>query len=200
MRIYTDSRQLPERRIILGSSGVSGCPGGPFAAIDEGVNFLDNAWCYHDGESERIVGEALRGGYRDRVFLMTKNHGRDGKTFKQQLDESLRRLETDHADLLQFHNILAEDDPERTFSEGAIEAVLEAKRLGKIRFIGFSGHRWPHLFRRMLEKDFPWDTVQHPVNRLNAQYRSFTREALPILNERAMPWAGSDGLEDYKQE
>ncbi|MBC7223528.1 MAG: aldo/keto reductase [Anaerolineae bacterium] len=163
-------------------------------AIDEGVNFLDNAWCYHGGESERIMGLALQGGYRDRVFLMTKNHGRDGETFRHQLEESLRRLRTDHIDLLQFHGIHAEGEPERIFSEGAIEEALKAREEGKIRFIGFTGHRWPHLLRQMLERDFPWDTVQLPVNLLDWHYRSFAQEVMPLLVERGIGIIGMKSM------
>jgi aryl-alcohol dehydrogenase-like predicted oxidoreductase len=101
-------------------------------AIDEGINFLDNAWCYHDGESERVMGLALRDGYREKVFLMTKNHGRDGATFRRQLEESLKRLQTDHVDLLQFHEIIHEGEPERIFSEGAIDEAIRARDEGKV--------------------------------------------------------------------
>ena len=163
-------------------------------AIDEGINFLDNAWCYNDGESERIMGHALRDGYRERVFLMTKNHGRDTVTFRRQLDESLKRLQTDYVDLLQFHEIIHEGEPERIFSEGAIEEAIKAREEGKIRFIGFTGHRWPHLFRQMLEKDFEWDTVQMPTNLLDYHYRSFTKEILPILVERGIGTIGMKSL------
>jgi predicted aldo/keto reductase-like oxidoreductase len=163
-------------------------------AIDEGINFLDNAWCYNDGESERIMGLALREGYRERVFLMTKNHGRDGATFRRQLDESLKRFQTDHIDLLQFHEIIHEGEPDRIFSEGAIEEAIKAREEGKIRFIGFTGHRWPHLFRQMLEKDFEWDTVQMPTNLLDYHYRSFTKEILPILVERGIGIIGMKSL------
>lgn len=163
-------------------------------AIDEGINFLDNAWCYHGGESERIVGRALKDGYRERVFLMTKNHGRDGATFRRQLEESLKRLKTDHIDLLQFHEIIHEGEPDRIFSEGAIEEAIRAQEEGKIRFIGFTGHRWPHLFKQMLEKDFEWDTVQMPTNLLDYHYRSFTKEILPILVERGVGIIGMKSL------
>ena len=163
-------------------------------AIDEGINFLDNAWCYNDGESERIMGLALRDGYREKVFLMTKNHGRDGATFRRQLDESLKRLQTGYIDLLQFHEIIHEGEPDRIFSEGAIEEAIKAREEGKIRFIGFTGHRWPHLFRQMLEKDFEWDTVQMPTNLLDYHYRSFTKEILPILVERGIGIIGMKSL------
>lgn len=163
-------------------------------AINEGINFLDNAWCYNDGESERIMGLALRDGYREKVFLMTKNHGRDGATFRHQLDESLKRLQTDHIDLLQFHEIIHEGEPDRILSEGAIEEAIRAREKGKIRLIGFTGHRWPHLFQQMLEKDFEWDTVQMPTNLLDYHYRSFTKEILPILVERGIGIIGMKGL------
>lgn len=163
-------------------------------AIDEGMNFLDNAWCYNDGESERFMGLALRDGYRERVFLMTKNHGRDAATFRRQLDESLRRLQTDRIDLLQFHEISHEGEPDRIFSEGAIEEAIKAREEGKIRFIGFTGHRWPRLFKEMLDKDFEWNTVQMPTNLLDHHYRSFTKEILPILVQREIGIIGMKSL------
>jgi predicted aldo/keto reductase-like oxidoreductase len=163
-------------------------------AIDEGVNFLDNAWCYNGGASERIMGKALRDGYRDKVFLMTKNHGRDGITYTKQLDESLKRLQTDCIDLVQFHEIVDEGVPDQIYERGAIEAAIRAKEAGKIRFIGFTGHRWPHLFRQMLDRGFPWDTVQHPINLLDAHYRSFTQEILPILKARGIGVIGMKSL------
>ncbi len=162
-------------------------------AIDEGITFMDTAWCYHDGLSERIMGDALRDGYRDRVFLMTKNHGRDRATFDDQLDESLRRLRTDHVDLIQFHNIVHEDDPDRVY-EGSLQTVRAAREQGKARFIGFTGHHWPHLFLRMLEKGFEWDTVQLPINLLDAHFRSFEREVLPSLIERDIGVIGMKAL------
>ncbi|MBN1400896.1 MAG: aldo/keto reductase [Anaerolineae bacterium] len=155
-------------------------------AIDEGVNFLDNAWCYHAGKSEEIMGHALRDGYRDRVFLMTKNHGRDAATFRQQLAQSLRRLQTDHIDLLQFHEIIHEGEPRRIYGQGAIEAALEARERGLIRYVGFTGHRWPHLFSEMLAQSFAWDTLQMPINLLDAHYRSFAGQILPVARERGI--------------
>jgi predicted aldo/keto reductase-like oxidoreductase len=163
-------------------------------AIDEGINFLDNAWCYNDGESERIMGRALRDGYREKVFLMTKNHGRDGATFRRQLDESLKRLQSDYIDLLQFHEIIHEGEPDRIFSEGAIEEAIKARGEGKIRFIGFTGHRWPHLFKQMLGQDFEWDTVQMPTNLLDYHHRSFTKEILPTLVKRDIGIIGMKSL------
>lgn len=164
------------------------------AAVDEGVSFLDNAWCYHHGRSEELMGRALQHGYRDRVFLMTKNHGRDAPTFARQLDESLRRLRTDHVDLLQFHNIAHESDADSIFSRGAIEAAVEAKQQGKVRFIGFTGHHWPHLFHRMLDYGFPWDTVEMPTNLLDFHYRSFINTVLPALRGRGIGVIGMKAL------
>jgi len=140
------------------------------------------------------MGLALKEGYRDKVFLMTKNHGRDAATFRRQLDESLRRLQTDHIDLLQFHEIIHEGEPDRIFSEGAIEEAIKDRKKGKIRFIGFTGHRWPHLFKEMLGKNFEWDTVQMPTNLLDYHYRSFIQEILPILVERGIGIIGMKSL------
>jgi predicted aldo/keto reductase-like oxidoreductase len=163
-------------------------------AIDNGVNFLDNAWCYHGGRSEEIMGEALRGGYRDKVILMTKNHGRDYNTYMRQLEDSLKRLKTDFIDLVQFHEIIHEGEPDRIFNEGAINAAIEARKQGKIRFIGFSGHKFPRLFLEMLEKDFKWDTVQLPINVLDYHYRSFAKQILPILVKRKIGVIGMKSL------
>lgn len=140
------------------------------------------------------MGRALKNGYREKVFLMTKNHGRDGATFRQQLDESLRRLQTDHIDLLQFHEVIHEGEPDRIFSEGAIEEAVKAREVGKIRFIGFTGHRWPRLLGQMLNKDFPWDTIQFPTNLLDGHYRSFTKGILPRVAERGMGIIGMKSL------
>lgn len=155
-------------------------------AIDEGVNFLDNAWEYHGGYAEEVMGRALRDGYRDRVVLMTKHHGRDRATAMQHLEDSLRRLQTDVIDVWQFHEIIRESDVRRTFSEGGIEAALEAKEQGKVRYIGFTGHRDPAFFRMMLEQDVEWDTVQMPMNPLDPHHASFELEILPTLVERGI--------------
>jgi predicted aldo/keto reductase-like oxidoreductase len=163
-------------------------------AIDEGVNFLDNAWCYHDGESERLMGKALCDGYRDKVFLMTKNHGRDGASFRSQLEESLVRLQTDHIDLLQFHEINEEVEPQRISAEGAIDEATKARDEGKIRFIGFTGHKWPHVLREMLAMDFQWDTVQMPANLLDAHFRSFVGDVLPLAVEQGVGVIGMKSL------
>ena len=154
--------------------------------IDEGINFLDNAWEYHRGYAEEVMGKALRDGYRDRVLLMTKHHGRDRATAMQHLEDSLRRLQTDVIDVWQFHEIIRESDVEQIFSEGAIEAALEAKEQGKVRYIGFTGHKDTAFFRMMLEHDVEWDTVQMPMNPLDPHYVSFETEILPTLVERGI--------------
>ncbi len=154
------------------------------AAIDAGVDFMDNAWEYNDGESERRMGEALaQNGSRQRVFLMTKNcaHDRRADHSMVKLEESLRRLKTDYLDLWQIHEVVWDDDPDRIFAPGgAAEAMLRAKEQGKVRYIGFTGHKRPAIHRRMLEQGFPWDTVQMPINVLDAHYQSFEREILPL--------------------
>jgi uncharacterized protein len=152
-------------------------------AIDEGVNFLDNAWCYNGGQSERVMGKALANGYRDRVVLMTKNHGRDRGTFEEQLEESLRRLGTEVIDVLQFHAISNEQEIHDIMSKGALEAALEAREKGRIRYIGFTGHTSPSLHLCMLER-FSWDTVQMPVNLLDYHYDSFSQQVMPVLRRR----------------
>lgn len=163
-------------------------------AIDEGITFMDNAWCYHNGQSEKLMGEALKDGYRKKVFLMTKNHGRTKELFKKQLDESLKRLNTDHIDLLQLHEIINFGEPQKIHEEGVLDAVLEAKKKGKIRFIGFTGHRYPSLHQEMLDLDFDWDTVQMPLNVLDYHYRSFQNQILPQAKERNMGIIGMKSL------
>src|SRR5438477_619342 len=155
-------------------------------AIDRGLNFMDNCWDYHDGGSETRMGKALRDGYREKVFLMTKIDGRTKKAAAEQLDQSLKRLQTDVIDLLQHHEVLRLDDPDRIFAEGgAHEAMLEAKKAGKIRFIGFTGHKDPLVHLRMLEvaakHGFRFDTVQVPLNVMDAHFRSFGKHVLPVL-------------------
>ncbi len=155
-------------------------------AIDNGINFLDNSWDYNHGQSEIRMGKALRDGYRQRAFLMTKVDGRDKKTAARQLEESLQRLGTDHLDLLQFHEIIRTSDPARVFSVGgALEAALEAKKAGKIRYIGFTGHKNPEIHLKMLETaashQFNFDTVQMPLNVMDAHYESFEKKVLPVL-------------------
>ena len=154
------------------------------AAIDRGINFMDNCWDYHEGTSETRMGKALRDGYREKVFLMTKIDGRTREEAGKQIDESLRRLQTDHLDLLQHHEILRFEDPDRIFEKGgAMEAVQEAQKAGKLRFIGFTGHKDPHVHLHMLqfaaERGFRFDTVQMPLNAMDAHFRSFTQLVLP---------------------
>jgi aryl-alcohol dehydrogenase-like predicted oxidoreductase len=157
-------------------------------AIDNGINFMDNCWDYNDGASEERMGKALKDGYRDRVFLMTKIDGRTKKEAAKQLDESLKRMQTDHIDLVQHHEILRFEDPHRIFArEGANAALIEAREAGKISFIGFTGHKDPQIHMHMLdvalENDFQFDTVQMPLNVMDAHYRSFEKIVLPRLVE-----------------
>jgi predicted aldo/keto reductase-like oxidoreductase len=156
------------------------------AAIDGGITFLDNCWDYNGGESERRMGLALRDGYRARAFLMTKIDGRTRSAAASQIDESLRRLGTDRIDLMQLHEVIHGDDPDRVFREGgAIEALAEARRAGKIRFVGFTGHKSPAVHLAMLDAadahGFRFDTVQMPLNVLDAHYDSFEQRVLPRL-------------------
>jgi predicted aldo/keto reductase-like oxidoreductase len=163
-------------------------------AIDAGVSFMDTAWEYHDGESERRMGLALKG-RRDNVTLMTKVCARDRKTATAQLEDSLRRLQTDVIDLWQFHEINYDSDGEWIFrAEGAIEAALAARQAGKVRYIGFTGHKSPHILQTMLAQDFAWDSCQMPINVLDAHYRSFQREILPELNRRGIGAIGMKSL------
>lgn len=155
-------------------------------AIDAGINFLDNAWEYHGGYAEEVMGRALRDGYRDRVVLMTKHHGHDPATAMRHLEDSLRRLQTDVIDVWQFHEVIRESDVRRIAAGGAIEAALAAKEQGKVRYIGFTGHKHPAFFRMMLEQDVEWDTVQMPMNPLDPHHSSFEKEILPILVERGI--------------
>ena len=164
-------------------------------AIDNGLTFFDNAWDYHDGGSERIMGEALAtGGRRAKVFLMTKNCNRDYEGSKKNLDESLRRLKTDHLDLWQFHEINYDNDPDWVFEKGGMKAALEAQKAGKVRFIGFTGHKHPAIHLKMIEKPFAWDTAQMPINILDANYRSFQKQVVPVCNERSIGVLGMKSL------
>ncbi|MDB4954664.1 MAG: oxidoreductase [Myxococcales bacterium] len=171
-------------------------------ALDNGINFLDNSWDYNEGNSELRVGKALQDGYRERAFLMTKIDGRDRETAMQQIDESLSRLRTDHVDLLQLHEIIHTDDPDRIFEGGgALEAVLEAKRAGKTRFIGFTGHKSPAIHLKMLETasrhTFRFDTVQMPLNVMDAHYDSFEKRVLPVLVEHEIGVLGMKAMGDH---
>src|SRR5204863_5912880 len=155
-------------------------------AIDAGVNFLDNCWDYNNGASEERMGKALRDGYRQKVFLMTKIDGRTKALAAQQIDESLRRLQTDRIDLMQHHEVIRVEDPDRIFAPGgAQEAMLAAKQAGKIRFIGFTGHKDPFVHLRMLEAaakhNFHFDAAQMPLNVLDAHFRSFAHQVVPEL-------------------
>ncbi|HEY2374873.1 MAG TPA: aldo/keto reductase [Gemmatimonadaceae bacterium] len=156
------------------------------SAIDRGVTFMDNSWDYNDGLSEMRMGKALRDGYRNKVLLMTKIDGRSKQEAAKQLDESLRRFQTDHIDLVQHHEVIRFEDPHRIFDpEGANAALLEARKAGKIRFIGFTGHKDPHIHLHTLdvarEHGFNFDAVQMPLNVMDAHYRSFGQTVLPEL-------------------
>ncbi len=147
---------------------------------------MDNCWDYHTGGSETRMGKALRDGYREKVFLMTKIDGRTKAAVAQQLEDSLRRLQTDHLDLLQFHEVIRMEDPDRIFAPGGgMEALLEARKAGKVRFIGFTGHKDPLIHLRMLEvaadHQFRFDAVQMPLNVMDAHFRSFQQKVLPVL-------------------
>jgi aryl-alcohol dehydrogenase-like predicted oxidoreductase len=155
-------------------------------ALDNGINFLDNCWDYNGGQSELRMGKALRDGYRQKAFLMTKIDGQTRKAAAQQLDESLRRLQTDHIDLLQFHEVIRDNDPTRIFAEGGgIETVLAARKQGKVRYIGFTGHKSPDIHVKMLETGFAhgftFDAVQMPLNVMDAHFDSFETKVLPLL-------------------
>jgi aryl-alcohol dehydrogenase-like predicted oxidoreductase len=161
------------------------------AAIDEGVTFFDNAWDYHDGRSEEIMGAALAtGGRRHKVFLMTKNCGRDGATTRQHLEDSLRRLQTDVIDLWQFHEINYDNDPEWVVERGALAEALAAQKAGKVRFLGFTGHKAPHIFLKMLAIHNGWSTCQLPVNICDYFYRSSIHEVMPELKKKGVAAIG----------
>jgi len=155
-------------------------------AIDQGITFMDNCWDYNGGTSEIRMGKALRDGYRQKVFLMTKCDGRTKAAATRQIDESLKRLQTDRIDLMQLHEVIRLEDPDRAFAPGgAIEALVEARQAGKIRYIGFTGHKDPFVHLRMLETaaahQFRFDTVQMPLNVMDAHFRSFEHQVLPRL-------------------
>lgn len=171
------------------------------SAVDRGITFMDNSWDYNEGDSEMRMGKALKDGYRDKVFLMTKIDGRTKKSAAQQINESLERLQTDHVDLLQFHEVLRMEDPDRIFAEeGAIAAFREAKQAGKTRYIGFTGHKDPLVHLRMLEiaeqHDFSFDTVQMPLNVMDAHFRSFEHQVLPKLVEAEIGVIGMKTMGD----
>ena len=166
------------------------------AAIDAGVNFLDNAWEYREGESERRMGRAIED-RRDSVFLMTKvcTHGRNAGVAMRQLEESLRRLRTDYLDLWQIHECVYYNDPERHFAKGGVvEALDRAKRDGKVRYVGFTGHKDPEILLRMLWSDYPFDACQLPLNGFDAHFRSFQQQLLPELTRRQIAPIGMKSL------
>jgi predicted aldo/keto reductase-like oxidoreductase len=172
------------------------------AALDRGINFLDNSWDYNDGKSEERMGKALRDGYRQKAFLMTKIDGRTQGSAAKQLDESLKRLQTDHVDLLQFHEIIRMEDPERIFARGgALEAVLAAKKAGKVRYIGFTGHKDPKIHLHMIQTadahQFHFDTVQMPLNVMDAHFRSFETEVLPVALKHQIAVLGMKPMGDH---
>lgn len=171
------------------------------SAIDGGVNFMDNCWDYHDGASEARMGKALRDGYRKKVFLMTKLDGRTRAAAAEQLDQSLERLQTDMIDLVQFHEIIRLEDPDRIFAEGgALEAVLAARKVGKLRFIGFTGHKDPIVHLRMLDvaaaHGFRFDAAQMPLNVMDAHFRSFERQVVPVLVREGIGVLGMKSMAD----
>jgi uncharacterized protein len=149
-------------------------------AIDAGVTFFDNAWVYADGYAEELMGKALEGGYRQKVFLMTKNSGRDEAVSRQCLEDSLRRLRTDYLDLWQFHETNYDNDPDWVFERGGLKFAIEAQRAGKVRYIGFTGHKDPRIHNRMLNKGYEWASAQMPINPMDAHYRSFRHETVPV--------------------
>jgi predicted aldo/keto reductase-like oxidoreductase len=164
-------------------------------AIDQGITFMDNCWDYAGGEAEVLMGRALRDGYRERVFLMTKIDGHTADVAAQQIDQSLQRLQTDRIDLLQIHEVIRPDDPERVFAPGGtIEALLAARQAGKIRYIGFTGHKDPAIHLKMLGMGFDWDTVQMPLNCVDIHHKSFEAQVLPVLVERGIGVLGMKPL------
>ena len=171
-------------------------------ALDNGINFLDNCWDYNGGQSEIRMGKALRDGYRQKAFLMTKIDGQTNKAAAQQIEESLRRLQTDHIDLLQFHEVIRDTDPERIFgAQGGMETALAARKAGKIRYIGFTGHKSPDIHLKMLktafEHQFTFDTVQMPLNVMDAHFNSFEKKVLPVLVEHKIGVLGMKSMGDH---
>jgi aryl-alcohol dehydrogenase-like predicted oxidoreductase len=171
------------------------------AALDHGITFMDNSWDYHEGASEIRMGKALRDGYRAKAFLMTKIDGRTKQEAAKQIEDSLKRLQTDHIDLLQHHEIIRMEDGDRIFADGgAQEAVVQAKKAGKIRYIGFTGHKDPAVHLRMLEvaakHDFRFDTVQMPLNVMDAHFRSFEDHVLPVLVKNRIGVLGMKSMAD----
>jgi aryl-alcohol dehydrogenase-like predicted oxidoreductase len=164
------------------------------AAVDEGLTFFDNCWDYHDGGAEEVMGKALAGGRRQKVFLMTKNCERDHAGSMKCLDDSLRRLQTDYIDLWQFHEIIYDSDPDWVFDKGGLKAALEARKAGKVRYIGFTGHKDPRIHLAMLDKPFDWDSSQMPVNALDVHYRSFQKQVIPVCLKKNVGVIGMKGF------
>ena len=170
-------------------------------AIDAGITFMDNSWSYNGGQSETRMGKALRDGYRQKVFLMTKLESRDAKSATTQLDESLKRLQVDHVDLIQFHDVARMDDPEKILAPGgALESMIKARTTGKVRYIGFTGHKSPKIHLHMLniafENNFIFDTVQMPLNVMDAHYESFAERVLPVLVQHDIGVLGMKAMGD----
>lgn len=207
----TTASGIPKR--VLGKTGVSVsilCLGGwhigavsekseairiMHAAIDEGIDFFDNAWDYHDGRSEEWMGDGLvQDGKRNKVFLMTKNCERDYAGSMRNLEDSLRRLKTGHLDLWQFHEMNYDNDPDWVFEKGGLKAALEAQKAGKVRFIGFTGHKDPRIHLKMLNKPFDWDSAQMPINVMDAHYRSFQHEVVPVCLAKQVGVLGMKSL------
>lgn len=171
------------------------------SALDRGINFLDNCWDYHDGESERRMGDALRDGYRQKALLMTKFDGRTKDSTARQIDESLQRLQTDHIDLIQYHENIRLEDPDRFFApNGPLEALMDAKKAGKIRYIGFTGHKDPLVHLRMLDvaaaHNFHFDSCQMPLNVMDAHFRSFGQTVVPRLVQEGIAVLGMKPMGD----
>jgi len=163
-------------------------------AIDEGINFFDNAWEYHDGRSEEWMGKALQDGYRDKVVLMTKHHGREPKRAQQHLEDSLKRLKTDVIDVWQFHELDEEKEVDDIYSSGVLDFALKAKEEGKVRFIGFTGHFRPSIHLDMINRGFAWDTIQMPLNVLDHYFESFTNQVLPVAVKKGIGVIGMKSL------
>jgi aryl-alcohol dehydrogenase-like predicted oxidoreductase len=163
------------------------------AAIDGGMTFFDNAWDYHDGYSEEVMGKGIRD-RRDKVFLMTKNCERDYKGSKKDLEESLKRLQTDVIDLWQFHEMVYDNDPDWVFEKGGIRAAVEAVKEGKVRYVGFTGHKDPRIHLKMLGKAYHWASAQMPINVCDWHYRSFQQEVVPVCLEKQVGVIGMKSL------
>jgi uncharacterized protein len=197
------TRVLGRTGVRVSILGIGGAHAGGIAdnerfthmAVDEGVTFFDNSWDYIGGKAEEVMGRSLEaGGYRKKVFLMTKNCGRDYKDSMQCLEDSLRRLRTDHLDLWQFHEINYDSDPDWVFERGALKAAMEAKKAGKVRFIGFTGHKHPSIHLNMLARNFTWDTAQMPINVMDEHFRSFRKQVVPVCLKKNVGVIGMKGL------